>query len=146
MKNLLKLSLIALIVMMGCKKENKNEIEGAWKMVYAKSNSGDTLIDELNKNFTGEQVKIWSKENFLFWGRFKSDTISNDSNGGGTYKLDGTSYEEKILYFRIKSYEGTSLKMILEIKNDTLTQTWPVNDKGEIDKKNYNIEKYVRLD
>lgn len=36
-------------------------------------------------------------------------------------------------------------KMRLEITNDTLTLTWPLDAAGEIDKANYNIEKLVRL-
>jgi hypothetical protein len=35
--------------------------------------------------------------------------------------------------------------MLLEIKHDTLVQTWPADDNGNIDPKAYNIEKYVRF-
>jgi hypothetical protein len=35
--------------------------------------------------------------------------------------------------------------MIIEIKNDTLHQTWPVDDNGKIDSANYRIENYIRL-
>jgi hypothetical protein len=33
----------------------------------------------------------------------------------------------------------------LEIKGDTLYQTYPVNDNWQIDKNEYTLEKYVRL-
>ena len=33
--------------------------------------------------------------------------------------------------------------MLLEVKNDTLVQTWPVNENGQIDENNYRIEKFI---
>lgn len=36
--------------------------------------------------------------------------------------------------------------MLLEMRNDTLIQTWPVNGDGQIDKSNYRIEKLVRVE
>ena len=41
--------------------------------------------------------------------------------------------------------EGKTIKMTLEIKNDTLIQTYPVDDKGQMNKDWAWIEKYVRI-
>jgi hypothetical protein len=74
------------------------------------------------------------------------DTATYDNYGGGTYKLDGTHCEESYLYFGEKSMVGTSQKLLLEIKNDTLIQTWPCDNNWQINKSNYNIQKLVRKD
>jgi hypothetical protein len=37
------------------------------------------------------------------------------------------------------------LKALLELRNDTLIQTSPVDDNGQINEKKYSIEKYVRV-
>jgi hypothetical protein len=39
---------------------------------------------------------------------------------------------------------GTSQKLLLEIKDDTLIQTWPCDDNWLIDTSNYSIQKLVR--
>jgi hypothetical protein len=37
------------------------------------------------------------------------------------------------------------LKGLLELRNDTLIQTAPVDDNGKVIEKNYSVEKYVRV-
>jgi len=66
--------------------------------------------------------------------------------GWGTYKLsDGTHYEESIIkHNSFPEIEGTTIKMLIEIKNDTLIQRWPVDENWNLQKK-YMIEKYIRL-
>ena len=91
-------------------------------------------------------MKMWTKEHFAFVGRYKSDTTNFDSFGGGQYKLDGDRYEEIIQYHVAAGMVGDTVKMLLEFKNDTLVQTWPVGSNGQIDKRNFNEEKYVRLE
>jgi len=44
-----------------------------------------------------------------------------------------------------KPWEGKTIKMTSELKNDTITQTYPVDEKGEIDKNGATIEKYIRI-
>ncbi len=38
------------------------------------------------------------------------------------------------------------MKMKLEIRNDTLIHTYPLDENDKVHKSNYFIEKYVRLD
>ena len=66
------------------------------------------------------------------------DSIMNNY-GSGTYKLDGNRYEENLTY-----PNPDTVKLLLEIKNDTITQTWPVDDNGQIIKSNYYIQKLTR--
>ena len=127
-------------------KEVKSQNEGAWQVISWQIIAGDTLNAILGKTFTGTEIKIWSETCFNFVGLYKLDTAAYDNYGGGTYKLDGTHYEESYLYFSEKSMVGTSQKLILEIKNDTLIQTWPCDNNWQIDKSNYNIQKLVRKD
>ena len=106
----------------------------------------DTVIGRyMGKNVNGSQIKVWSDEHFVFAGRFKVNDRQIDNFGGGTYTLEGSQYIETIDYHTNKQWLGTHPKMLIEIKGDTLMQTWPVNDMWHVDKSNYTIEKYVRL-
>jgi len=49
------------------------------------------------------------------------------------YKLDGNQYEESYLYCSYKPFIVKTLKLTLELKNDTLTQTTLEKD-GKFDK------------
>lgn len=148
MKKLIFLSLVISGVILSCtqQKEMKLSHEGAWEVVSWQRIAGDTLNAELGKTFTGTEIKIWSRSCFNFVGYYNLDTATYDNYGGGTYKLDGTHYEESFLYFSEKYMVGTSQKMLLEIKNDTLIQTWACDNNWQIDKSNYNIPKLVRKD
>ena len=42
-------------------------------------------------------------------------------------------------------YEGKSLKFYMELKGDTLTQIFPVNNDWSYDKENYWIEKFIKV-
>ena len=96
-------------------------------------------------NYTGSDMKIWAKNYFIFVGRYKRDTTFTDNYGGGTYTLDGNRYQETILYHSIAEWVGNKPKMLLDVKGDSLIQTWPADDNWQINKSNYRIEKYVRL-
>lgn len=148
--NFLFCIMIALIIG-GCNQQkstelkNSSELEGAWKLVYAKSFGSDSTASQFKLNYFGSQMKMWSKDHFSFVGLFKQKTTILDNFGGGTYKLNGNQYEESYLYNAAEDEEGMDIKMTLEIKNDTLIQTYPLGEDGKIDPKSYNIEKYVRL-
>jgi len=75
------------------------------------------------------------------------DSAVIDGGGGGPYKkLNGNIFEESIQYFSVPSVVGSHVRMLLEIKNDTLVQIYPVDENGQIDKSNYREQKRVRLD
>jgi len=138
--------LMVLIIISSCSsKEIKLSEVGAWQLYYSKSVSADTIVFEVVGYVTGTDIKVWSGKNFISVGHFKIDTTYQDNYVGGTYKLSGNQYEENILYHVDKKYVGKTIKMILEIKGDTLTQTWPTDQNGQIDKSNYRIEKYVKI-
>jgi hypothetical protein len=134
------------VIILGCAPQKSSPVQGAWKLVYATWVRGDTLIGEFPGKWTGSDIKMWSKDYFVFVGRYKSDTTFTDSYGGGRYKLEGNRYEENIQFHTWTSAVGSTVKMLLEIRNDTLIQTWPLRDNGQIDKSNFRQEKYIRLD
>jgi hypothetical protein len=89
---------------------------------------------------------MWSKDHFIFTGRFRLDTTTQDNYGGGTYTMKDSIYKENIIYHMEPDYIGQEMRIGLEIRNDTLIHTYPLAEIGEIDESNYFIEKYVRLD
>lgn len=146
MKTTLFLFLLITVLFIGCNRSTNLPHEGAWQLVYAKSVSADTVVNEFPVDLTGSDMKIWTKNHFIFVGLYNLDSTIINSYGGGTYKLEGNRYEENILYHTYPNFVGKKINMLLEVKNDTLTQTWPVNEDGQIDKHNYEIEKYIRAE
>jgi len=148
MKKSVFISLIMAGIILGCTQQEDtiSPIEGAWQVVSWQSIAGDTLAMELGADYTGTEIKIWSEKYFNFVGYYTSlsDSTVVDNYGGGSYTLDGTHCEESYLYFSAKSMVGTTQKLLLEIRNDTLIQTWPCDDNWQIDQSNYNIQKLTR--
>jgi hypothetical protein len=148
MKAKLIIGLMISIIVWSCNPNEKQhrKIDGAWSLVYYQTISKDTIIGRyVGKDVIGSQLKIWSQGHFVFSGRFKVGVKEIDNYGGGTYTLEGSQYIETILYHTNKKWLGTQPKMLIEVKGDTLYQTWPVNDMWKVDKSNYTIEKYARL-
>lgn len=148
MKKSVFLSLIILGAIFSCtqQKEAKSPIEGAWQVVEWKLTRNDTVIAILGVTFKGTEMKILTANRFNFVGHYDLDTALYDNYGGGTYKLDGTHCEESYLYFGEKSMVGTTQRLLVEVKNDTLTQTWPCDESWQIDKSNFNIQKLIRVE
>ncbi len=121
-------------------------LEGAWKVVQLQSINGDKVDTYFPGKSEVDVIKIWSGNRFMNVGRSKSGTTVTDMFASGTFKLDGSKYEENIAYLFYKPWEGTTVKMSMVLKNDTLIQTYPVDDKGQPDKNGASIEKYIMLD
>jgi len=51
---------------------------------------------------------------------------------------------ENVIYHANKEYVGTKVRLLLEIRNDTLTQSYPADENWKLSEK-YSIEKYVRV-
>lgn len=145
MKASLLCCLMIAMIIGGCKQEQPSKLEGAWNLVYLKSVAGDTVQYKFPGDYAISDFKMWSKDHFAFVGIYKKDTTSKNAYGGGTYTLDGKRYTENIIYHVNNTVVGTTAKMIIEIKNDTLYQTWPADANWKIDSSNYRIEKYVKF-
>jgi hypothetical protein len=150
MKAKITIFMMITIICLSCSQQKKNPIEGAWNLVYDQRIEADTLVWKFPGDFKGSEIKIWSKGYVLYVGKFvenNQDTTVTDGWGGGPYKkIDGNVYEESIQYFSEPSFIGMRVRMLLEVRNDTLIQTWPADENGQIDKSNFRQQKRVRLD
>lgn len=127
---------------------NANEadtlIEGAWSVISSDIIKYGITSNNYNKGSNYSEMKIWSKSYYAYVGR-GSRAGGYNYGGSGTYTLNGTSYTETIIYSADVSMVGLKVNLFLEVKNDTLTQIWPVDKSGNYDKNNYSIVKMVRL-
>jgi hypothetical protein len=125
---------------------NKSPVEGIWKLTYGKWYNwkpDDTLTYQFPGNMDIYHIKIFSNGNFTFIGHYNMDTLTLDNYGGGTYTLTGDRYEENLLYAGNKIF-SKKIKMLSEIRKDTLIQKWPVDKNWNLVEK-FSIEKYIRL-
>ncbi|MBN2663666.1 MAG: hypothetical protein JXR68_08440 [Bacteroidales bacterium] len=129
---------IAVIFMLVSFKGENTEIKGTWKAISIETNRNGMKVIRNYENDNEGQLKTWSDNYFLF--------VGSGTFGGGTYELSGTHYSEKFQYHVAQGYPGSEIKMLLEMKGDTLIQTYPVDDNFIPNKNNCNIEKYVRVD
>lgn len=146
MKKAIYLSLVIILISGSCTQEKRSPIEGAWQLIETQS------VENGNKETTypgvlvGKEFKTWSAKNFMFVGRWTENSVITDNYGFGTYILDGNNYEETILYHFNKPYEGQTIKMKLELRNDTVFQVYHrLDTAGKPDEKVYSVEKYVRM-
>lgn len=145
MKNGL-LSLLAIaFVISACSEKKINTIEGTWKQVHSQTYTGDSSVIYFPGKNEVDMTKIWSGNHWMFVARHKNDTTVTDSYGSGTFILEGNRYSENINILEYKEWEGKTIKMTLEMKNDTLIQTYPVDANGEMEKEWATVEKYVRI-
>lgn len=128
-----------------CSQKKNLPIEGAWRQIEHKTITGDSIVIDFPGMSEVDAIKVWSGNRFMFVARVKTDTIVEDNYGTGTFKLEGNKYEENIQILGYHPWEGKTIKMTLEIRNDTLIQTYPVDDKGVMEKEWAAIEKYVRI-
>jgi len=145
---MIRILFCCLIITLGfgsCSQKKSLNIEGAWKLVQLQTIKGDSAVIDFPGKSDMDIIKIWSGNHFMSVGRVKTDTTVWDLYGSGTFKRDGNKYEENVKVLFYKDWEGKTIKMLLEIKNDTLTQTFPVDENGKMEKEYANIEKYVRI-
>jgi len=134
-----------LLILIGCKQEPANPIEGAWNLIYVKNIANDSVVSEFPRTYQGSDIKMWTKENWSFVSSYKQDTITWENYGGGTYTLNGTIYVENIIFHADKNLIGHKLRMLMTVKNDTLIQIWPVDEEGMVNKSECHVERYTRL-
>ena len=134
-----------MLLIFSCAKQESKFPQGTWNLVSWKSISGDTIVGEFPGTLSGTDLVIYSESHFLSVGRIKQDTTIINNYVGAIYTLNGNRSEETLLYFPYQDQVGSKVKSLLELRNDTLVKTYPLNDNWEIDKSNYSVEKYVRV-
>ena len=144
-KNLL-LFLILPAFLLSCSADNESPMEGAWKLAYeieVKGQQSTVLFPGVSQ---GSEIKLWSGDRWALVGVFIEDSLITDVFAGGKFTLDANDYREIVEYHSATEYLGTTVKLYLEIKNDTLTQFWPVDENGVPDKDHHYMEKWVRFE
>lgn len=146
MRKSLLLFLLIPVIVLSCAKEKISPLEGAWKLAYEFEvvDGRSTMI--FPGVSQGSEIKMWSGDRWALVGVFIEDSSITDNFGGGKFTLEGTDYQEIVKYHSAKQYLGQTVKLYLEIKNDTLTQYWPVDEKGVPDKEKHYMEKWVRFE
>ncbi|TVQ74366.1 MAG: hypothetical protein EA363_01785 [Balneolaceae bacterium] len=140
--SLLSTLLIFLLVGSCTVEEDKYPLEGAWRLAYSQWPGHDmTFPDQI----TGSSIKFFSKEHFVFTGRLFVDDVPMVYMGGGRYTLEGDRYSEMFDYHRSDDMIGTTTRILVEIRGDTLIQRWPANENWELDDL-HHMQKYVRMD
>ena len=147
MEKITFLSLVISLIIGSCAKQESKFPQGAWKNVLSQMIKTDSSGKVTSVDYPVVFTKMWSEKNFSFIGQYKQDTIMRDFYGGGTYELKGNRYDEFEIYHFSKPGSVLNIhnKMLLELRNDTLIQSYPVDDNGQGIKKNYYVEKYIRL-
>jgi hypothetical protein len=142
MKKLIYLSVAAFFVLVSCSEEKDSITKGEWQLVYGYWGSPDFVFPE---NVTGSDIKIWTDKYYMHTGKAKQDTILIEAFGCGYYKfIEGNKYQETVMLQSSQDLEGKTINMLMELKNDTLIQKWPVDENWNL-QENYKIEKYVRI-
>jgi hypothetical protein len=144
MKKTLLLLLLIPMFILSCTREKVSPMEGAWKLAYeyeVKEGKSTLIFPGVSQ---GSEIKMWSGERWALVGVFIEDSTITDNFGGGKFTLEGTDYQEIVEYHSATQYLGQTVKLYLEIKNDTLTQYWPVDENGVPDKEHHYMEKWVR--
>ena len=146
MKKNLLLFLILPAFLLSCSVDKESPMEGAWKLAYEIEVKGDQSTILFPGVSQGSEIKMWSGDRWALVGVFIEDSLMTDVFAGGKFTLDGTDYQEIVEYHSATQYLGTTVKLFLEIKNDTLTQFWPVDENGVPDKDHHYMEKWVRFE
>ena len=121
-------------------------IVGTWKLVGCKGVRNGITTTLVKNSENGEQLKSWTKENFLFAGKTINNNQAIYSCGHGNYTLQGNQYVERIKVHANPAFEGRTLKLYMELNGDTLTQISPVRSDLSYDKENCWMEKYIKIE
>lgn len=129
------------------RKQAPNQMEGTWKLITGMViEKGDTTITDYTKNISF--IKIINDTHFAFLQHDLDkgkDSAAVFVAGGGRYSLHDSLYTENLEYCSARNWEGNDFSFVINIKNDTLTQTG-VEKLASAGVNRVNIEKYVKLE
>ena len=137
--------LMAVFVMQSCSSNTTTPIEGTWRLAYeyeVRNGNSNCIFPGSSK---GSELKMWTGNRWSLVGVFIEDSVMTDNYAGGTFTLKGNDYREMVEFHSAPEYLGQTVRLYLEIREDTLIQIWPVNEEGEPDPEHHYMEKWVRL-
>ena len=139
------IQLFAVILLVVSCNSPKSPNVGAWKLVSGQVMESGKLVRTFPcDTLKGSQTKVWTDNYQEFVAELIKPKDTINGYGGGKYTLVGNHYTENLEYFPVKSAVGTSNKMLLEVKNDTLVQSYPTDENFKLGK-SYRVEKYIRV-
>jgi hypothetical protein len=124
----------------------KASLEGAWKLKSFHSKFADGTEYDLPGNVTGSQIKMFSKDRFLFVGFLAAKEGTLDNYGGGTYSLEDDDYIETLQYCREKKLVGQTYHFKVRVADRILTQTGPLDPEEQKSVGVTLIEVYEKVD
>jgi outer membrane lipoprotein SlyB len=129
--------------LLGCVSEQKNAIEGTWRVVYGTMKTADTTVSYSQANLFGMKMIFDNHWAIFGQGLHGGDTLAYYS--GGTYTLQGNKYTESIKYNTVKSRIGRVIPFEVEVRNDTLIQKGPPKTAEYAGRKWELYEVWVRM-
>lgn len=145
MKKILLICLVVPLLLGSCTRELTSPMEGAWKLAYEYEVKGEDTTLLFPGASHGSEIKMWTGNRWALVGVFVQDSVLTDNFAGGKFTIEGTDYREMVEYHSAIEYLGQTVKLYLEIKGDTLTQIWPVDENGDPVESHYYMEKWVRF-
>lgn len=140
-------SLMLAMMVQGCSVPvTQSPVEGTWRLAYEYEIRDGTFTTIFPGNSTGSELKMWAGNRWSLVGISIADSVITDNYAGGTFTLNGNDYREMVEFHSAPEYLGQTVRLFLEVKNDTLTQIWPVDDHGEPVRELHYMEKWVRMD
>jgi hypothetical protein len=157
LRTLLSLILAASLVAVPAVAQQKNKIEGVWRMLSGKEDGKERLT-------SGSDIKYITAKHWIFIYQDKAKTTAvlakksqgdplkayQDSfgAGAGTYKLVGNTYTETIEQFVWPEYIGLSLDYTIRVEGNRLYQSgkFPYFENGKKVKEVLLEEVYERLE
>jgi hypothetical protein len=144
MKNFIFLNLIISLIIGSCAQEKRSPIEGSWKLISGKlTTSRSVMIYPLSEH--GNHLKMIGDGYFTtIWQDTYIDKSVWMSSGfnGGTYTFENGVYTETISHFADTTFIGYKTAYKAEIKNDTLTISFPTDKEVS---EHTSVEKWKRL-
>ena len=138
--------LFPILLLLGCSHKQTSPMEGAWKLSYEYEIRGEEATCIFPGKARGSEIKMWAGDRWSLVGVFIEDSTLTDNYGGGTFTLDGTDYREIVEYHSAPEYLNQTVRLHLEIRDDTLTQIWPVDETGAPVPEHHYMEKWVRME
>ena len=137
--------LFLIIIISSCNSEEKNPIEGTWRLISAETTEKDSTFSTFNKNT--KMIKIINDSHFAFFNHDlkngKDSTTALYFAGSGKYTLKDSIYTENLEYFNNRDWENNKFEFVVKVQNDTLIQKGVEKiEKLGVDR--IIIEKYVR--
>ena len=134
-----------LLLLAGCSPQTQTPAEGTWRLAFEYEITDGVSTCIFPGVSRGSELKMWAGNRWSLVGVFLEDSVMTDNYAGGTFTLKGTDYREMVEFHSAPEYLGQTVQLYLEVRGDTLTQFWPVNEEGIPDPKHHFMEKWVRM-